>query len=138
MIAFLDACVVIYRFEGSDRLRDQVREVLASLEREGPDLEVAVSRLSRVECLAKPLRQKDREALARYDEFFGNTDLRIVELTGEVIESALRVRVETGLKTPDAIQAACAMTLSGSVVFVTGDRGFCRVSGLRVVMIGPF
>jgi hypothetical protein len=43
--------------------------------------------------------------------------------------------VRHGLKTPDALQAACALSLPGVVFFVTADVGFSRVAALDVRLI---
>jgi hypothetical protein len=45
------------------------------------------------------------------------------------------LRVQNGLKTPDALQAACAMCLPGETIFVTGDLAFEKVAGLDVRLI---
>ena len=58
-----------------------------------------------------------------------------MELSAAVVEQATVLRVRYGLKTPDALQAACAMALPAPTLFVTGDQGFAKVAGLDVRLI---
>jgi predicted nucleic acid-binding protein len=62
--------------------------------------------------------------------FFSANDLVIVEISPQVIERALLIRPDTSLRTPDAIQAESALTLTDRSIFVTGDAGFARIPGL--------
>jgi predicted nucleic acid-binding protein len=40
-----------------------------------------------------------------------------------------------GSLTPDAIQAASALSIKGPVMFLTGDRQFKKVPGLNVLLV---
>lgn len=133
MILFLDACALIYRFEGAPAFRLATTTLIAQLAAMQPLAVLAVSRLSVLECRVKPLRDGDAALLKRYDDFFGAVP--IVELSPVVVGLATELRVRHGLKTPDALQAACALSLPGTVVFVTADAGFAKVSTLDVRLI---
>lgn len=133
MIAFLDSSALIYYFEGAPRYQKAVVEALAAIKSKDASAQVAVSRLGVMECRVKPLREGDKILLAAYDSFFSQT--AIVELSAEVVTLATNIRASNGLKTPDALQAACAMSLGSDCVFVTGDVGFERVQGLNVLII---
>lgn len=133
MILFLDACALIYRFEGGAKFRAAAMEMVAQLTLGQPEPDVAVSRLSLMECRVKPLREGNTDLLKRYDDFFAA--VKVVELSAAVVELATDLRVRHGLKTPDALQAACAMTLQSNVIFVTADLGFAKVTGLDVRLI---
>lgn len=130
VIVFLDSSALIYYFEGADPYRHAVLTVLQTLKAQHPDATVAVSRLGVMECRVKPLREGQIDLLSRYETFFQQT--HIVELSADVVDQATRLRAITGLKTPDALQAACALSLAGAVSFVTGDAGFSRVGGLAL------
>lgn len=136
MIAFLDASVLIYLTEGTPRLAAKVRAQLQAREAAAPGLRLAVSRLALLECRVAPLRDGDTALLVRYDAFFVRSDLIVVELDANVIDLATAIRARHGLKTPDALHAACCLQLGPEHVFVTGDKGFGRVSGLRVQVVG--
>jgi predicted nucleic acid-binding protein len=133
VIAFLDSSALIYYFEGAPRYRQAVVETLAAIKSKDASATVAVSRLGVMECRVKPLRAGDKVLLAAYDSFFAQT--QIVELSAEVVTLATNIRASNGLKTPDALQAACAMSLGADCVFVTGDVGFGRLQGLNVQII---
>jgi predicted nucleic acid-binding protein len=130
VIVFLDANIIIYQVEANPEFRDRVRLVIAEILDAHPGSRFAVSRLSLLECLVKPVRERNIPLIERYRSFFSANDLVIVEISPQVIERALLIRSDTGVRTPDAIQAASAMTLSDQTVFVTGDAGFAKVSGL--------
>lgn len=134
MIAFLDACAVIYRVEAVEPYLSKFKRTLARLHRSGSP-EIAVSRLSLIECRVKPLRDRDQTTLGLYHDFFGAPGLRIVELDPEVIDRATVIRAETNLTTADALQAACALALGEDVRFVTNDGKFKRVRGLDVMIL---
>lgn len=133
MIVFLDSSALIYYFEGALPYRTAVLAALQTLKTEHPHATVAVSRLGVMECRVKPLRERQTKLLADYETFFQQA--HIVEMTADVVDHATRLRATTRLKTPDALQAACALSLPGAVSFVTGDTGFARVDGLSLVLV---
>ena len=133
MIAFLDSSALIYYFEGDAAYRQVVVDVLQAVKKKAPQAQVAVSRLGVMECRVKPLREGNTALLTHYDAFF--QQVQIVELSAAVVDGATVLRANTGLKTPDALQAACALSLSTPLGFVTGDAGFARVAGLNVLQV---
>lgn len=135
MILFLDACILIYRLEEVPPWNGRVAELLTALRGEYPDASLAVSRLSLLECRIKPMRDRDQGLLERYDRFFVSPDLRIVELDAHVIEGATRLRALHGLRTPDAIQAACCLSLDEPATFISNDARFQRVPFDRLRLI---
>ena len=132
MIAFLDANALIYLIEGEAALAASVRAKLQALAAAHPDLRIALSRLSWLECRAGPIKAGSPERLARLDSFFQQPDLIWLELERSVVELATELRGRLGLRTPDALQAACCLQLGPEHVMLTGDRGFARVEGLKV------
>ncbi len=136
MIFFLDANILIWRFEGQPPYHLAARETLDELRGLHAGATLTVSRLSWLECRIKPLRDDDQALLARYAELFAG-GVRVVELTAEVVDGAAELRAKFGLKTPDALQAASALRLPGPLIFLTGDAGFLRVKGLQVRVIKP-
>lgn len=134
MRLFLDACTLIYRFEGAKEFRTATTQLMAQLTQDQLMVELAASRLSVLECRVKPLRDGDAALLQRYANFFGAVHL--IELSAEVIDLATELRANHGLKTPDALQVACALQWQGDgqddVLFVTADKGFSRVPNLEV------
>ncbi|MGB5737590.1 MAG: PIN domain-containing protein [Thiohalocapsa sp.] len=138
MILFLDACAIIYLIEADAGFHPSIVATLGSLRARFPGSRLGVSRLSILECLIKPLHDRDGELIDSYRQFFAARDLLMVELDATVVETALRLRVDYGLRTPDALQAASALTIpSASHRFVTNDRRFERVVELESIQLMP-
>ncbi len=135
MIAFFDANALIYLLEGKAPFAGRVRAELAALDRAHAGIGAAVSRLSWLECRVGPMKAQDAATLARYDAFFARPDLLWVELSREVVNLATAIRVRHGLRTPDALQAACCLQLGPQHVLLTGDAAFKRVVGLNVTVL---
>ena len=137
MILFFDASALIYRFEGNPPFQAAATRAVTNLLSKHPTAQPAISRLSLLECRVKPLRDRNQTLLQRYERFFTDPALRIVDLDARVIDMATRLRAENGLKTPDALQAASALLMPEPITFLTGDGGFERVSKLNIAHIKP-
>lgn len=135
MIAFLDSSALIYLIEGKAPFADGARAELAKLSKKHAGLEVAISRLAWLECRVRPARENDLHTLADYDTFFARPDLHWVDLSRDVIELATAIRVKHALRTPDALHAASCIHLGRPHVFLTGDAGFRKVSGLNTRLL---
>jgi predicted nucleic acid-binding protein len=135
VIAFLDASALIYLVDGEAPWAEAARATLQQLALEAPDLALAVSRLSLLECRVAPLRRGDQASLDRFQALFAQPDLLVVELSASVVELATQLRANHGLRTPDALQAACCLQLGPDAVMITGDAGFQRLQALKVRLI---
>ena len=135
MIAFLDASALIYLVEGDTFWSGAVQQVLQGLAAEDPSLAIAISRLSVLECRVGPLRRGDQASLERFDALFAQPDLLWVELTAPVVEQATRLRALHGVRTPDALQAACCLQLGSDAVMVSGDADFRRIPTLQLRLL---
>ena len=135
MIGFLDASALIYLVDGEDQWAEATQATLQQLAAEAPDLTLAVSRLSVLECRVAPLRRGDQASLDRFEALFAQPDLLVVELSASVVELATQLRAKHRLRTPDALQAACCLELGPEVVMITGDAGFQRIRALQVCLI---
>lgn len=56
-------------------------------------------------------------------------DVELVPVSQDIAMMAARLRAGTGLRLPDALQAATALEI-GAVALVTHDRDFSRLTGL--------
>lgn len=61
------------------------------------------------------------------------SDFEFVLVSQDIAVMAARLRAGTGLRLPDALQAATALEI-GAVALVTHDRDFSRLTGLRVIL----
>ena len=132
MIVFFDASALIYLIESKEPFGTKVRKELASIAKRHPNVATALSRLTWLECRVGPMKSNDAATLQAFDQFFARADLRWVELTRDVVELATVIRVKHGLRTPDALQAACCLQIGSSHLFLSGDAAFDRVAGLNV------
>lgn len=82
------------------------------------------------------LKTKNAELLNCYDRFFRLPGLEIVELDAAVIDIATELRANHPgvLRTPDAIQVACAITY-GADQFLTGDKKLAAVQEIKVIVV---
>jgi predicted nucleic acid-binding protein len=113
MRLYLDANPIIYSVEGVPGFR---LATLAWIERaEVAQGVVITSRLSRLECRVKPLREGDAELLERFEGFFSREGLELVEVNAEVIEQATAPRAKHNFRAPDAIQLASAIVVKADV-----------------------
>jgi predicted nucleic acid-binding protein len=135
MILFLDVCALIYRVEEVAPWNARLIKLLADLRRKHAELQLAVSRLSYLECRVQPLRDGDEALVLRYEALFAAPELRTVEIDANVIEGATRIRAQFGLRTPDALQAASCLSFDADHIFLTNDPAFRRVPRLALKMI---
>jgi predicted nucleic acid-binding protein len=121
MIA-LDTTAVICVVEGNEPARSTIVPKLSATR------QTLVSAIAVAEVLVGPLRDGDRDLLDAYDVFFAGQELRVVPATEEICRAAATIRSKLGLKLPDAIQLATAIT-HGCTEFVTTDTHFARCVG---------
>lgn len=133
MRLFWDACAVIYFVDGTEPWASRLAERLLELDSRVSGH--AVSELSLLECRIKPLREQDATVLAAYERFFSRTDLQQIPLRKSVVLEAARIRAEYNLKTPDALQAASALSLSDETIFLTNDRRFDKLPRLHTEVL---
>jgi uncharacterized protein len=128
---YADSGILIRLIEGADRLRLPIESRLRDVRSQGKTL--ITSRLSRLECRCKPLRERREDILSLYDGFFDTEEVLLKEIDAAVIERATQLRAGLGLKAPDAIHAATAI-LAGTSEFWTADKDFARCPELKVVL----
>ncbi len=98
---YLDSCLVIYLVERHPHFFAPLRNRIAAY----PGATFCISALTRLEVLARPLRDRDYELAQRYEAFLKVHEL--LAINDAVVDGALDWRV-SGLKTPDALHAALA------------------------------
>jgi uncharacterized protein len=126
---YADAGVIIRLIEGVPRVRDAIVASLARIRSQRPF--ILTSRLSRLECRCRPLREKNDRTLRLYDTFFVGPEVVVAEISETIVEKATELRAALGFKSPDAIHAATAI-LDGVSEFWTADRDFLRCPELKV------
>ncbi len=129
---YVDANAIIRLLEGDAATRAPLEARLRPLR--GTAGFLATSRLTRIECRCKPLREGNTVLLDLYEAFFNSVEVVLLDVTPDVIEMATDLRARLNVKTPDAIHLASAI-LSGATPFLTGDRQLARCNELTVEIL---
>lgn len=134
MKLFLDACSIIYLIESHQQQGQNTRSLITQALQNKAQL--VISRLSFLECRVLPLKEKNDDLLKRYNQFFCMPGLQIIELTADVINRAtdLRANYSSSLRTPDALQMACAITANADR-FLTGDKKLLAIQEINIVIV---
>lgn len=134
MKLFLDACSIIYLIESHQQQGQNTRSLITQALQDKAQL--AVSRLSFLECRVLPLKQKNDSLLESYNRFFQLPSLDIVELSADVINMAtgLRANYSHSLRTPDALQIACALSINATQ-FLTGDKKRSVIQEINIILV---
>jgi len=129
----LDTSVFIYQLEANPRYVLLTDHIFAWIER--PDHAAATSTITMMELLVQPYRDSNEQ---RVDEFYGllstypNLDWIAPDL--EVADTAARIRAAHRLRTPDALQAACAIQAQATGL-ITNDPVFERVQAFETMVL---
>ena len=129
---YLDANGFIYSVERVEPHRTLL-EPMWRQARAG-EFDVASSDITVLETLVKPLREGDEVVEMLLRSMFDAQEVSLVPATRELWEDAAHIRADAGLKTPDALHAATALS-AGCARFVTNDTDFRRVEGLPIVVL---
>jgi uncharacterized protein len=127
MRLYLDSVFIIYLVE---RVPPYDAAVTARVT--VPGVDVVASELGRMECLIKPLQNKDAATVQNFQTFFASNVKQLVTLNRAVFERAAAIRAQySAIKTPDAIHLAAAVD-SACDIFLTNDhqlRAFTGITG---------
>ncbi|MCC6172150.1 MAG: type II toxin-antitoxin system VapC family toxin [Gammaproteobacteria bacterium] len=115
-LIYLDTCLLIYAVESHPVFGSRVMERLA---RARP-ARFAISPLTMLECLVKPMREADLALQRRYEGALAQ--LEELPLPGPVYRQAAELRAHFGLKTPDALHLACAQHHGCDALWTNDDR----------------
>jgi len=127
-LLLVDTAPIIYTLEGNARF---AKRFAALFERHAAgELQFAVSTVTIAEVLVGPLRGGEEALARRYRAAL--EAWQVVDLTGDIAESAARLRSAHGLRLPDAVQVASALAV-GADALITHDRDFATVKGLRIL-----
>lgn len=129
----LDASAIIYSVEGASLVKQRAAEQI-SLAIQSESGLLLTSRLSRLECRVKPLRDGRTDLLAIYESFFSAKSLSLSVVSAAIIERATDLRARYRFKTPDAIQLATAIERHADR-FLTGDKELARCTEVAVEVL---
>lgn len=124
----VDSCLVTYVLEHHPRHGERVRQALA---RENPE-DLAISPLVMLECLVAPMRDGDLALQHHYQR--GLKQFELLAMPEEVYLQAAQLRARFGLKTPDALHLATAITHDCRALWTADDR-LQRAAGALAVNV---
>jgi len=129
----LDTSLFIFEVEESRKYIEIVHPIFRWLEK--PESFGITSTVSMLELLVHPYRRSDFDTVNKFYALLSTyPNLHWVELTLPVADAAARLRAEFNIKTPDAIQAASAMSLQATG-FLSNDPAFKRLDMLDVLIL---
>ncbi len=130
---YLDANGFIYSVEHIEPYSTLLKPLWLAAQQD--QLEVISSELVLLETLTKPLRAEDTVLEKVFRTLLLQTrEVRLIPTTLRIWEQAAQLRAKTGLKTPDALHAATALS-TGCHLFLTNDDDFKKVPGLPVTIL---
>lgn len=133
----LDTAAFIYFIEEHHRYLPVVQPVFEAVD--AGRIEAVTSAVTLLEVLVVPYREKNADLAARYERLLAHgRGLHLVNLSLGLLRAAAQLRAATGLKTPDALQVAAALSARCSALLTNDDRWPAEVAGLRVLRIEDY
>ena len=100
--------------------------------------ELVTSAVTLLEVLVVPYRASDHTLAERYEALLTRSrGVRLIDLTRDQLLSAAQLRAATGVRTPDALQMAAALS-ARCTAFITNDRRLPSVPGLRIIQLRSY
>jgi predicted nucleic acid-binding protein len=132
MIVYLDANVIIYLVEKIPAWGPKGASRIRRLRAAGDG--VAVSDISRLECLVGPFTTGNAAVAADFGAFFGDPAIQVFPVTASVCERAARIRATHRFKALDALHLASAVE-NGCGLFLTNDLTLGRFTDVPVEIL---
>lgn len=127
---FLDTAPFIYYFEDHPDYGEIIDQLLSSIYEKNSSF--ITSYITYIELITKPKQLGREDLLAKYREFFTNSDnLSLYPLNLIVSEKTADIRANYGFKTPDAIQLATAF-ICGADLIITNDKELKKYKEISV------
>lgn len=127
-LVLVDSAPIIYTLEAHARFAERFAPLFQR--HDDGEIALAVTTVTIAEVLTGPLKAGEEALAKRYRTVLESW--QVVDFTCDVAESAARLRGKYGLKLPDAIQAASALSIDAAAL-VTHGRDFAKLHGLRIL-----
>jgi predicted nucleic acid-binding protein len=132
----VDTAVFIYFIEEEPRYLPLIAPLFE--EADSGKRELVTSAVTLLEVLVVPYRAGDVQLAERYELLLTRSrGVRMVDVTRDQLRAAAQLRAATGMKTPDALQIASALSAECRT-FLTDDRGLPTVPGLQIVQLSSY
>ena len=126
-LVLVDSAPIIYTLEAHAKFAARFAPLFQR--HANGEIALAVTTVTIAEVLTGPLRAGEEALAKRYRAVL--EAWQVVDFTCDIAESAARLRGKYGLKLPDAVQVASALSINADAL-VTHDRDFGRVTGMRI------
>jgi len=126
---YLDTCVLIAAVRGDDPAHQAAMAVL-----DDPDRTFLTSDFVRLETLPTARREHRCRELAFLAGFFKAAQAPERSQYGTIVDSAIEVATETGLRALDALHVAAARAMDADAI-VTGDKAWEKLSAPPVQLL---
>ena len=133
----LDTAVFIYFIEEHPRFLAALDPVFKAID--AGQLPAVSSSLTLLEVLVVPYRAGNAALADRYEQVLTRSrGLRLINIDRTQLRAAAQLRaVHAGLRTPDALQVAAALS-GGCSALLTNDRDLPAVPGLRILQVKDY
>jgi predicted nucleic acid-binding protein len=132
----LDTAIFIYLIEEHPTYLPAVRPLFAGADR--GKLEIVTSAITLLEVLVVPYWAGNLPVAARYEDLLTRSrGVRLIDIDRAQLRAAAQLRAVHGVRAPDALRLAAALT-ARCTVFVTNGRRLPPLPGLRVVQLAEF
>lgn len=129
----LDTSVFIFQVERNEKYLDIVAPIFMWLE--SPRAQAVTSTITMLELLVLPYRAADIDRVNMFYALLSTfPHLEWVAPSLRIADIGAQLRAEHRLRTPDALQAATAISRNATG-FVSNDSAFRRVAGLEVIVL---
>jgi predicted nucleic acid-binding protein len=131
-----DSAAFIYFIEEDPRFLAPVEALFQ--ETAAGRCQLVTSAVTLLEVLVMPHRNRDSALAERYEALLTRSrGLHVVGISTDQLRAAAQLRAVTGMKTPDALQVAAALS-TGCRTFVTNDGRIPAIPNLRVLQIADY
>lgn len=129
---YWDSMLFVYWLENHPSYAPRVEHIFQSMVDRGDRF--CASYLSIGEVLARPLKQKQTELVARIEQFFDSGLVEMLPFDRKAAGEFARLRATTHVTPADAIHLSCAGA-AGVDLFLTHDKGLhkLRVPGIHFI-----
>lgn len=130
---YVDTNIWIYFVEGNAKWADRIEAFFreAQLARS----QLVTSELAIAECLYRPAKDGNHQAIAAYDRLFGSGEIGILALNSGIIRLAAMHGGQIGLKLIDAIHYMTALD-AACEYFATSDSKFRSGPKMQIISFG--
>jgi predicted nucleic acid-binding protein len=136
IVIALDSCVWNYHPEKHPEYAALTRQALEVVE--GGSCRAVSSELTLLKIMVRPLQMELQDVADEYELLLSSfPNLSLEPISRDILLQAATLRARHGLRTPDAIVSATAMSAEATLL-VSNDRHLSSVPGIQVVCLSDY